>query len=369
MLDFPRGKHVRDSTRYPTTTDVMAPARPSGIAKRGRGRPRKDDVNKPSQSRTSKTKPHPQPRKATKRRSSQRISSIATPKSLRNETTEGRGRKRKAQATDEDEIDEVAPGNSSSRGRKRKAKDTDIDELEQATAETGTTRKYVQLAPTTKRIRQEVLQTWPEISSHVLEQIGFVLRRAKDEVVYTRRDPRRADEAQDVLGVTIRQLERSLATMKIPPQTKALHFNLDRLTESNEHVYREVTMARHSKQLLGEQVDIAQKKLEAEQESVNRLEKNAQQWRNRWRTQEKKQLHPLLDSTVRTETIDDMPDEIGLKASEVLDVSLLDTPDSDLAPLLEQLRRSLDTMQGNHAQVEGISEAVRHANAQQYDAL
>lgn len=60
---------------------------------------------------------------------------------------------------------------------------------------------------------------------------------------------------------------------------------------------------------------------------------------------------------------------------------MLDTPDSKLAPLLERLRRNLETMQGNHAQVDGIDEAVRearvalddvlfkHASAQQYDAL
>jgi hypothetical protein len=49
--------------------------------------------------------------------------------------------------------------------------------------------------------------------------------------------------------------------------------------------------------------------------------------------------------------------------------------------VLEQLRRSLENMQGNHAQVDGISEAMqdahavldnvlfKHASAQQYAAL
>jgi hypothetical protein len=79
--------------------------------------------------------------------------------------------------------------------------------------------------------------------------------------------------------------------------------------------------------------------------------------------------------------VDDKPDDIGLRRSAPIDTAVFDTPDSELAPLLEQLRRNLETMQGNHMQVEGIDEAVRdtraalddvlfkHASAQQYDAL
>jgi uncharacterized membrane protein YdfJ with MMPL/SSD domain len=61
-----------------------------------------------------------------------------------------------------------------------------------------------------------------------------------------------------------------------------------------------------------------------------------------------------------------------------VDLSLLDAPDDDLTSVLEQLRRSLENMQGNHVQVEGLDEAMggaraalddilfRHANAAQY---
>lgn len=274
----------------------QAPTRSSGNEKRGRGRPRKNADSSSSQTKNI-------PSQAKKRKQEQRTSQGSTKKrssqgqAVENNsraTAEGadkpRGRKRKVPATEDDELEGAMAQNSSTQVQKRKTKEVDIDELEQAAAETGTTRKYVHLAPKTKRIRQEVLQGWPEISPAVMEQVSFVLKRAKNEVVYTRRDPRRADEAQDVLGATIRQLERSLSTMKIPPQTKGLHFNLDRLADSNEHVYRDVTTARHSKQLLEQQVDNAQRRLEAEQEAANRLKKNAQQWKSRWKIQEKKQV-------------------------------------------------------------------------------
>jgi len=59
----------------------------------------------------------------------------------------------------------------------------------------------------------------------------------------------------------------------------------------------------------------------------------------------------------------DRPDDIGLKKRASVDMSGLDTPDGEMARLLERLRRNLETMQGNHAQVDGIDEAVRHAQA------
>jgi hypothetical protein len=77
----------------------------------------------------------------------------------------------------------------------------------------------------------------------------------------------------------------------------------------------------------------------------------------------------------------DGPDDISLKRFRTMDSSMLDDPDPELTPLLEQLRRSLESMQGNHEQVASINEAMRnaeaalddvvfrHASAQQYAAL
>lgn len=70
-----------------------------------------------------------------------------------------------------------------------------------------------------------------------------------------------------------------------------------------------------------------------------------------------------------------------MRQSVPVDTTLLDAPDDELASVLEQLRRSLENMQGNHAQVDGIDGAMRdaqaalddvlfrHASAQQYATL
>lgn len=89
-----------------------------------------------------------------------------------------------------------------------------------------------------------------------------------------------------------------------------------------------------------------------------------------------------MQETEEAGTNDDKPSDIGLRKNpQARDTTLLDTPDADLAPLLEEFRRALKTMQGNQDHVDGIDEAVqhargalddilfRHASARQYDAL
>jgi hypothetical protein len=93
------------------------------------------------------------------------------------------------------------------------------------------------------------------------------------------------------------------------------------------------------------------------------------------------QVHPLLLDSDKATIDGDGPDDIGLRRSAPADTALLDAPDVELAVVLEQLQRSLENMQGNHAHVDGINSAMgeahaalddvlfRHASAQQYAAL
>ena len=69
------------------------------------------------------------------------------------------------------------------------------------------------------------------------------------------------------------------------------------------------------------------------------------------------------------ESVDDRPEDIGWKRHTTIDTSMLDMPDLELAPPFEQLRRSIESMQGNHAQVQGIDEAVRAARVAVDDVL
>jgi hypothetical protein len=81
------------------------------------------------------------------------------------------------------------------------------------------------------------------------------------------------------------------------------------------------------------------------------------------------QIHPLLLESEKAAVQGDGPDDIGLKQSAPLDATLLDAPDDELAPVLEQLQRSLENMQGNHTHVDGIDGVLKEAQAALDDVL
>jgi chromosome segregation ATPase len=145
----------------------------------------------------------------------------------------------------------------------------------------------VQLEAKTKRIPQEQIDTWPQVSSHVLEQIEAVIRDAKKDIANTQRDERKVMAAHNTLNPLVRKLTRQLAASRIPPQAKDIHFNIDKLTERNAQLSREVTTARHSKQLLSEQAKVAERMLEKDEEQLEQLKKDAKKWRTEWKHQEK----------------------------------------------------------------------------------
>jgi hypothetical protein len=91
------------------------------------------------------------------------------------------------------------------------------------------------------------------------------------------------------------------------------------------------------------------------------------------------QTHPLLRLPKNFRVDGDGPDDINLINSKSTEPSLFDDPDPELAPLLDQLRNHLESMQASHSQVQGIENAMedaqvalddvlfKHTSPQQYD--
>jgi hypothetical protein len=189
-----------------------------------------------------------------------------------------------AEAEIEDELSGLGAEQAQTRPRKRKAH---AGPGEIAEEDPKSRKKYVQLEAKTKRIPQEQIDTWPQVSSHVLEQIEAVIRDAKKDIANTQRDERKVMAAHNTLNPLVRKLTRQLAASRIPPQAKDIHFNIDKLTERNAQLSREVTTARHSKQLLSEQANVAERMLEKDEEQLEQLKKDAKKWRTEWKHQEK----------------------------------------------------------------------------------
>ena len=93
--------------------------------------------------------------------------------------------------------------------------------------------------------------------------------------------------AHNSLNPLVKRLLRHLAASKIPPQARDYHFNIDKLTERNGHVFRDVSTARHLKQLLGEQVRVAQKLRDKDEADLDELKKDAKRWQTEWKHQQK----------------------------------------------------------------------------------
>ncbi|KAF2463461.1 uncharacterized protein BDR25DRAFT_245676 [Lindgomyces ingoldianus] len=330
---------------------IQAPTRPSGIGVRKKQRrPSRASTERISRERKRDPKPAVAKQNINKRRPSE---NPVAPVSQRN----------------------VAGPATSSKRPKGKAKQADIDEI----AEAAPVLHHLQLVSKPRRISEEQIAKWPLCSQQIQDQIKFVLQRARDEVMASRRDDRRREEARQILNKVFRDLERQLSMVKVPPHTRDIHFNLDWLTERNERLRQEVTTARHSNQLLEEQVDKAKVQLKKDEKELNTLKKDAARWKEIQKQSRK--LHPLLTLPKNFKMDGDGPEDIGLKKAAPVDTAMLDAPGPDIAPLIGQLRRSLESLQDNHEQVEGIHEAMqnvqaaldgflfKHASSPQYDAL
>ena len=82
-------------------------------------------------------------------------------------------------------------------------------------------------------------------------------------------------------------------------------------------------------------------------------------------------MHRLLqDSEADVSKVDsDGADEIRLQPAATKDTTALDAPDAELAPILNQLRRSLENMQGNHEQLDSIGLSMTDAQSALDDVL
>ncbi|KAJ8117775.1 hypothetical protein OPT61_g1103 [Boeremia exigua] len=307
-------------------------------------------------------------------------SRVAKPKANAKSSRMNKSKAKPRTGDEEDELSVGAPTQSRSVQPRKRTSQNEADEI---TAEpTKLQKHYVPLEVKTKRIPQSIIETWPFLPPQVLEQMSTVIKDAKRDIANTQRDERKIMAAHNSLNPLVKRLVRHLQAARAPPQARDYHFNADKLTERNGHTFRDVTIARHSKQLLSEQVKVTQNLLDKDEKDLDGLRKDAKKWRTEWKHQQRHgRVHPLLRDSEDLDIDDDGPGDIRLKTVAAVDTSTLDAPDTELAPILEQLRRSLENMQGNHTQVEGIGQALtdaqtalddvlfRHASAQQYHTI
>lgn len=185
----------------------------------------------------------------------------------------------------EDELSAITTSDTQSKRVKRRTQ-LDLDEIAGETPKSK--KKYVQLEERTKRIPVEQLETWPQMSKQLLEHIAAVMQNAKRDIANAQRDERKVITAYEALNPMIRKLERELARARAPLQANDMQFNIDKLTEKNAAVSRDVTTARHSKQQLTDQVKVADQLLRKDEENLEELKRDAKRWSTEWKQQQKR---------------------------------------------------------------------------------
>ncbi|OCL12131.1 hypothetical protein AOQ84DRAFT_360907 [Glonium stellatum] len=264
----------------------------------------------------------------------------------------------------------------SSKRKKRRAQEAELEE----SIEEPVPKKFQHLKARTRNIPQNVVASkWAPPSQLVQQQVRELFKAAKRPVILSRRDDRRRLEAETILGAVVRKLEDRLPKMPFPPKTKEVHFDLEKLIERNRMLENQLTPAMHSVDLLKAEIEKEEMQLERDQEVLAKLEENAKAEKTRQKEQVTK-THPLLRLPKNFEIDGDGPDDINLVNPKSTEPLLLDNPDPELAPLLDQLRNHLESMQANHSQIQGIENAMKdaqvaldnmlfkHMSPQQYDS-
>ncbi|KAK5163540.1 hypothetical protein LTR04_002431 [Oleoguttula sp. CCFEE 6159] len=120
--------------------------------------------------------------------------------------------------------------------------------------------------------------------------------------------------------------------------------------------------------LLEAEIEREEAALERERTELKRLERDARREEERRR----REVFKLSDD-LEDEDIDDGAESIGLITTKRSLASarqpLFDNPDPELDSLLKQLGSHMESMQSNHAQVTGLSDAMAGAQATLEDAL
>ncbi|KAL2351929.1 CENP-Q, a CENPA-CAD centromere complex subunit-domain-containing protein [Cryomyces antarcticus] len=234
---------------------------------------------------------------------------------------------------------------------------------------------YASLKPRTRHVSQATIRTrWTTLPAPAQSQIRSLLLAAKRSVLASHPTEQRRTEADAAISILIRRLEKQLPRMPFPPKTKAGSFDAARLSEGCRGLEGALTAVMQDVALLEAEIEREEAALERERTELKRLERDARREEER-RRREVFKIHPLLQLSddLEDEDIDDGAESIGLITTKRSLASarqpLFDNPDPELDSLLKQLGSHMESMQSNHAQVTGLSDATAGAQATLEDAL
>ncbi|KAF2090254.1 hypothetical protein K490DRAFT_17338, partial [Saccharata proteae CBS 121410] len=237
--------------------------------------------------------------------------------------------------------------------RMRRASEADVDPQPTRSPK----KKYQLLKPRTRNVKMH--SKWAPLSATAMQQVHEVFSAATRPVIQSRQDGETREKVQRVLANVLRRLEKKVSRAPLPPKTREMHFNTEMLLERNRELENTLTPAMHSVELLKTEVEKEEEALRRDRALLAELKTNAKAHQQS-QHQRTRKAHPLLRS-VKTTATDDDAVNINMVRGSAKAVGLDDVNDSDLKPLLDQLRNHIESMQTNSAQVEGVEDALSGA--------
>lgn len=94
--------------------------------------------------------------------------------------------------------------------------------------------EFAVLKPRVRQISQATITSkWSPLSQPAQQHARDVLKAAKRSVVMSHWDERRRVEADVAINATLKKVEKSMSRLPVPPRTKDMFFNLEKLAENS----------------------------------------------------------------------------------------------------------------------------------------
>ncbi|KAI9751607.1 MAG: Cytochrome c oxidase assembly protein cox11, mitochondrial [Chaenotheca gracillima] len=260
-------------------------------------------------------------------------------------------------------------------GRKRKAQDAELEQPARAARakrnndnvvdDGEVTTNFTRLQPRTKRISEDVVRTkWVRPTPALQSRIRDLFKAAETPVLMSVKDEKRRIEAQTTLNAVIKRLSARVPRIPLPPNTKEMYLDYERLLGGNRALEAQLTPATHSIDLFRSEIAREKRRLEEDRTRLETLKKDARAEEG-LRKRQKKSVHPILRASSSVSKGEDR--DIVVSGVVVEDPgesqSLKIEDDPALAPIVAQLRSHLESIQGNTSFLEGFEEEQRRTRA------
>ncbi|EEH23011.1 hypothetical protein PABG_05222 [Paracoccidioides brasiliensis Pb03] len=246
--------------------------------------------------------------------------------------------------------------------RKQRADDGDgADEQQEEHAR----KRFAILKPRIRHISERRIKTkWTTLPDSVQEKIKDLFQSIERPVITRHRDERKRIDAQAAVVAVRKNLGRRLPRMPFPPGTKDADFDYEAALEDNRVLELQLATATNSADLLRAEIHREEAQLAKDRAQLEELEKNAKAAQAE-RKRQTKNAHPVFRHLEHSAQHSDGggtdftfagPKDNGSMLCEI-------DAESQLYPLIKQLRSHLESMQNNAAQLAGLREAIARSQS------